>query len=293
MAEHEPAAPALTSPRPTSLRAGIRRLRASPGILIGLVLLIGMACAAFAGPLLVRVDPLLTVPSLARTPPSADHPFGNDSSGRDILSRTLYAIQLDLLVAAVAASVATVLGAMIGIITGYYGGLLDQLLMRVVDVLMAFPGFLLAVSVTAILGNNVRTIVLALSIAYAPVAVRVVRSQVLSLRKAQFIESSRAIGTPAWEIMLYHLLPNTFSVLLAQASLFLAWAVLDVAGLSFLGLGIKPPTPELGAMTAEGAEQMVSGRWWISVFPGGAILLMALSFTLIGDGLRDMFDPRG
>jgi len=280
--------------RTTSLpvRDWWRTLRQSRSITLGLFMLALIVLIAVIGPLLARYDPLATDAALARQGPSEEHPFGSDASGRDVLSRVIYAVGLDLMVALVVSLVATTVGASVGLVSGYIGGLFDQVLMRGVDILMAFPGFLLAVTVTAVLGNNVRTIVLALGIAYAPVAVRVVRAQVLSLREAQFIEASRAIGTPVWEIMLYHLLPNTYSVLLAQATLFMAWAVLDIAGLSFLGLGIKPPTPELGAMTADGAEQMVSGRWWMSVFPGGFIMLMALSFTLIGDGLRDLLDPR-
>jgi peptide/nickel transport system permease protein len=269
-----------------------RNLRHSRSITLGLALLAIIVLIALLGPLLVRYDPLSTEASLARIGPSAAHPFGNDASGRDILSRVIHAIGLDLMVALVVALLATLAGAAVGLVSGYVGGLFDQILMRGVDVLMAFPGFLLAVTVTAVLGNNVRTIVLALSFAYVPVAVRVVRAQVLSLRESQFIEASRAIGTPTWEIVVYHLLPNTYSVLLAQATLFMAWAILDIAGLSFLGLGIKPPTPELGAMTADGAEHMVSGRWWMSVFPGMFIMVMAFSFTLIGDGLRDLLDPR-
>ncbi len=267
-------------------------LRGYPGLVIGLFLLLIIVAIAIFGPMLVETDPLDTMPHLVRHAPSDAYPFGNDSSGRDILSRVVHAIRLDLAVASVVAGVATLIGTTIGLISGYLGGSLDQILMRFVDILMAFPGFLLALTVTAVLGNNIRTIVFALGMAYAPVMIRVVRVQVLSLREAQFIEASQAIGTPTWEIILYHLLPNTYSVLLAQATLFLAWAVLDIAGLSFLGLGIKPPTPELGAMTAEGAEHMVSGRWWMSVFPGGFIMLMALTFTLIGDGLRDILDPR-
>jgi ABC-type dipeptide/oligopeptide/nickel transport system permease subunit len=267
-------------------------LRHYPSLLLGLFLIFVILLVAALGPLLVDNDPLDTMPQFARAEPSDEFPFGNDASGRDILSRVVHAVRLDLAIAGVVALVATVMGTMAGLVSGYIGGILDQVLMRFVDILMAFPGFLLALTVTAVLGNNVRTIVFALGVAYSPVIIRVVRAQVLSLREAQFIEASRAIGTPTWEIILYHLLPNTYSVVLAQATLFLAWAVLDIAGLSFLGLGIKPPTPELGAMTAEGAEHMVSGRWWMSVFPGGFIMLMALTFTLIGDGLRDMLDPR-
>lgn len=291
MATTDTALPVLVRPaaRP---RAWWSQVRSHRGILVGLALLTVMVLIAVVGPALVSYDPLDTMPVHARKAPSAEFPFGNDNSGRDILSRVVYAIGLDLQVALIVAVVATVAGAAIGLLSGYVGGMFDQVLMRVVDIMMAFPGFLLAVTVTAVLGNNVRTIVLALGIAYAPVAVRVVRAQALTLRESQFVEASRAIGTPAWEIVLFHLLPNTYSVLLAQATLFLAWAILDVAGLSFLGLGIKPPTPELGAMTAEGAEHMVSGRWWMSVFPGMFIMILAFSFTLIGDGLRDLLDPR-
>ncbi len=269
-----------------------RALFQHPSMLFGLVILGILIAVAIIGPILLTTDPLDTNPTSSRQAPTAEFIFGTDESGRDIFSRVIYAIGLNLSLAAIIAFNATIIGVSLAIVAGYLGGAIDQFVMRIVDVLMAFPGFLLAVGLTVLLGNNVRTVILALSVAYAPVAIRVVRAQVLSLRNSQFIQASRAIGTPAWEIMLYHILPHTTSILLAQATLFLAWSVLDIAGLSFIGLGIQPPTPELGAMTAQGAEQMVSGRWWMSVFPGAVILLMALSFTLIGDGLRDILDPR-
>lgn len=267
-------------------------VRSHTTVMIGLVILIFAILIAIIGPFIVEGDPLKTNLPDARTPPNSEYLFGTDQVGRDIFVRVIYAIRLDLVLVVVIAGIATLLGASLGLISGYVGGTLDQALMRITDVMMAFPGFLLAVAVTAILGNSVRTIVLALGIAYTPVAIRLVRSQVLSLREAQFVEASRAIGTPGWQIVVTHLLPLTLSILLAQASLFLAWSVLDVAGLSFLGLGIRPPTPELGSMTAEGAEFIVSGEWWMSVFPGLAIMFLALAFTLVGDGLRDIFDPR-
>ena len=278
--------------RATRLRSAWRIARGYPSLLLGSILLALILLVAIAGPLIIRSDPLDTMPRHARAAPSAEFPFGNDASGRDILSRVVHAVRLDLAVVCVVALAATTGGTLIGLLSGYVGGLADQILMRLVDILMAFPGFLLALTVTAVLGNNIQTIVFALGVAYSPVIIRVVRAQALSLREAPFIEAARAIGTPTWEIIIFHLLPNTWSIVLAQAALFLAWAVLDIAGLSFLGLGIKPPTPELGAMTAEGAEHMVSGRWWMSVFPGVFIMLMALTFTLIGDSLRDMLDPR-
>ncbi len=291
---HPTTAQPAAAPRPMMARLSTlwAVLRWHPSLLLGLLLLVIILAIATLGPLLIKTDPLETLPRLARQAPSDTYPFGNDSSGRDILSRVVHAVRLDLAIALAVAGVATLVGATIGLVTGYIGGLLDQILMRFVDILMAFPGFLLALTVTAVLGNTTRTIVFALGIAYAPVMIRVVRAQVLSLREAQYIEASQAIGTPTWEIIFFHLLPNTYSVLLAQATLFLAWAVLDIAGLSFLGLGIKPPTAELGAMTADGSEHIISGQWWMSVFPGGFIMLMALTFTLIGDGLRDILDPR-
>jgi len=261
-------------------------------VMIGLTILVVVLLVALIVPLVMPVDPLETHPADARMPPNTQHPFGTDKVGRDILVRVMHAFRLDLVLVLVVSAVATFIGASIGLISGYYGGILDQVLMRLTDIMMAFPGFLLAVAVTALLGNNLRTVVLALGIAYAPVAIRLVRAQILSIRESQFIEAARAIGTPGRLIITTHLLPNTISILLAQASLFLAWSVLDIAGLSFLGLGIRPPTPELGSMTAEGAELIVTGEWWISLFPGLGIMILALAFTLIGDGLRDVLDPR-
>lgn len=288
----------VTAPLPVTLKqrkalpAWWQSIRAQTNVMIGLGILLFAVLIALFGPLLIHVDPLKTNPADLRSPPSVQYPFGTDEVGRDIFTRVIYAIRLDLLLVITIAAIATILGAGIGLISGYIGGVLDQLLMRLTDIMMAFPGFLLAVAVTSLLGNNVRTVILALGIAYAPVAIRLVRAQALSLRESQFVEASQAIGTPGWQILITHLLPNITSILLAQASLYLAWSVLDVAGLSFLGLGIRPPTPELGSMTAEGAEFIVYGEWWISGFPGLAIMVLALAFTLIGDGLRDLFDPR-
>jgi peptide/nickel transport system permease protein len=284
--------PIINSKRRRALSAGWYSIRSQTSLLIGFGILFFAILIALIGPLLRDTDPLKTNSDEVRSPPSLQYPFGTDKVGRDILIRVVYAIRLDLILVVVIATIATVTGGVIGLISGYVGGVPDQLLMRFTDIMMAFPGFLLAVAVTALLGNNIRTVVLALGIAYAPVAIRLVRAQALSMRESQFVEASRAIGTPSWQILLNHLLPNASPILLAQATLFLAWAMLDVAALSFLGLGIRPPTPELGSMTAEGAEYIVYGDWWISVFPGLTIMILTLAFTLIGDGLRDLFDPR-
>jgi peptide/nickel transport system permease protein len=212
--------------------------------------------------------------------------------GRDVLVRVFHAIQLDLLLALVICALAIVAGAIIGLFSGFAGGLIDLTVMRLVDVMMSIPAFILALIIAVVLGNSGQTMVLAIAFAYTPVAVRIVRAQVLALRELPMIETSRAIGTPTSRIVLWHLLPNTYSVLIAQATLFLAWAILDTAAMSFIGVGVHPPTPELGAMISEGSQDIVSGQWWVSIFPGIFIALLVISFSLIGDGLRDYLDPR-
>src|SRR5262245_28295556 len=164
--------------------------------------------------------------------------------------------------------------------------------MRITDVLMAFPGFILAIGIAAVLGNDIRNVITAIAVAYTPVMIRVVRAHTLALRSAGYVTASKAVGTSSWRIMRSHLVPNTLSPILVQTTLFMAWAVLDTAGLSFIGVGIRPPTAELGSMTAEGAEFVVSGSWWYSLFPGVVIMALVLAFNLLGDALRDMFDPQ-
>jgi peptide/nickel transport system permease protein len=261
------------------------------GLLVGLILLGVVVFAAILGPVVVGASPTSTAYGVYLAP-SAAHPFGTDDVGRDVLARVFYAIQLDLLLAAVICALATVAGAVIGLFTGFAGGLVDLAVMRLVDIMMSIPAFILALIVAITLGNTGQTMVLAIALAYTPVLVRIVRSQVLSLRELPMIETSRAIGTPASRILLWHVLPNTYSVLIAQATLFLAWAILDTAAMSFIGVGIHPPTPELGAMVSEGSQGIVSGQWWASIFPGIFIAFLVISFSLAGDGLRDYLDPR-
>lgn len=265
-------------------------VRRSTSAQAGILLLAFILAVALAGPALWQIDPAVTdAPPLA--PPGPLLPFGSDQFGRDLLSRVLNAIRLDLAIAAFVASLATILGAMIGVLVGYVGGWVDQVLMRVTDVMLAFPGFILALSIAAFLGNDIRNVIVAIAIAYTPVMVRLVRGQALSLRNAPFILASRTIGAPGWWIMLLHMLPNTVSPILIQTSLFMAWAVLDTAGLSFIGVGIRPPTPELGSITGEGAAFMVSGAWWYAILPGIVIMLVVLALNLIGDAVRDILDP--
>jgi peptide/nickel transport system permease protein len=261
------------------------------GLVAGLIVLGVLVLVAVVGPRANQYSPDATLYGIL-TPPSSAHLFGTDEVGRDVLARVFDAIKLDLELALVICALATVAGALIGLFSGFAGGIVDLTVMRLVDIMMSIPAFILALIIAVVLGNTGQTLVLALAFAYAPVAVRIVRSQVLSLRELPMIETSRAIGTPGWRIVLWHLLPNTYSVLTAQATLFLAWAILDTAGMSFIGVGVHPPTPELGAMISEGAQDIVSGQWWVSIFPGIFIAALVISFNLIGDGLRDFLDPR-
>jgi peptide/nickel transport system permease protein len=269
----------------------VRSLAGEHGLLAGLIVLGVLVLTAVIGPMVDPYVPTSTTYGILSAPSGA-HLFGTDEVGRDVLARVFSAIQLDLLLALVICALATSAGALIGLLSGFAGGIVDLTVMRLVDIAMSIPAFILALIIAVVLGNTTQTLVLALALAYTPVAVRIVRSQVLSLRELPMIETSRAIGTPAWKIAIWHLLPNTYSVLMAQATLFLAWAIIDTAGMSFIGVGVHPPTPELGAMISEGSQDIVSGQWWVSIFPGVFIAILVISFNLVGDGLRDFLDPR-
>jgi peptide/nickel transport system permease protein len=265
-------------------------VRRSTSAQAGIVLLAIILIAALSGPALWTIDPAAT-DAQPLSPPDLGLPFGSDQFGRDLLSRVLNGVRLDLVIALLVALLATMLGSVIGVLVGYFGGWVDQVLMRVTDVMLAFPGFILALSIAAFLGNDIRNVIVAIAIAYTPVMVRLVRGQAMSLRNSPFILASRTLGAPSWWIMLLHMLPNTLSPILIQASLFTAWAVLDTAGLSFIGVGIRPPTSELGSITGEGAAFMISGAWWYAILPGIVIALVVLALNLVGDAVRDILDP--
>ncbi|MBB2975561.1 peptide/nickel transport system permease protein [Microbacterium endophyticum] len=224
-------------------------------------------------------------------PPSAAHWFGTDELGRDVLSRVMYAATPSLLIALVAVTFALVLGVTSGVVAGYTGGFVDSALMRVVDVMFAFPVLLLALAIVAIFEPGMLTTMIAIGIVYTPIFARVTRASTLSVRVSPFVQVSQTMGTPAPLILWRHVLPNITGPIVVQASLSLAFAILSEAALSFLGLGIQPPEPSWGGMlfTAQG---FLSQAWWMSVFPGAAIFVTALAFNLVGDGLRDVLDPR-
>jgi peptide/nickel transport system permease protein len=255
-------------------------------------LLASLLGAALLGPSLVPFDPLATNTAIALRPPGAANWFGTDQLGRDIFSRVVVATRLDLTIAASAVLLSLSLGAVVGAAMGYFGGRLDSVLGRVVDVLMAFPLFALAMAVVAALGNSVSSVVYATAVINLPFYIRLARAEVSVRRELGYIEAARVGGSSHARILRVFLLPNIMAPLVVQASLNLGWAVLNAAGLSFIGLGVRAPTPEWGIMVAEGAQFIVSGQWWLTLFPGLALMLAVFCFNLLGDGLRDILDPR-
>lgn len=256
----------------------------------GLFVLIVLA--AILGPSLVPYDPLASNTSRALQAPSALHWFGTDQLGRDIFSRVIVATRLDLFIAVASVALVFLLGGLSGVAAGYFGGWVDKVVMRTADTIMAFPLFVLAMGIVAALGNSVQNIILATAIVNFPLYARVARSEANIRREAGYIEAARLSGNGDARIVLMQILPNIIPILVVQMSLTMGYAILNAAGLSFIGLGVRPPTPEWGIMVAEGATFMVSGEWWIAFFPGLALMLAVFCFNLLGDGLRDIVDPR-
>lgn len=227
----------------------------------------------------------------ALQPPSGGHWFGTDELGRDVLSRVLVAIQASMQIAVVSVTFAVVVGLTIGVVAGYRGGWLDTVLMRVVDVMFAFPVLLLALAIVAILGPGVTTTILAIGVVFTPIFARVARASTLGVRTEPYVAVSRAMGAGDLYILRRHIVPNIAGPLIVQTSLSLAFAILSEAALSFLGLGIQPPQPSLGRMIFD-SQGFVTLAWWMAVFPGAAIFVIVLAFNLFGDGLRDVLDPK-
>ena len=269
-----------------------RRLSRNVMSLAALGVLAVVALAALAAPVILPYDP--DAPDAERTlePPGRRHWLGTDLYGRDQLTRIVYAGRVDLLVAVEATAIALSIGAVLGAVSGYRGGWIDQVLMRIIDTIQAFPSFILAMGIAAALGNSVTNIVIAIAITHVPIYGRLIRGEMLRIRETEYAEAARTVGNRQRRIIFYHLLPNCFPPVVVQATLAMGFAILTVAALSYIGLGIRPPTSEWGAMTAEGASYIVSGEWWIFVFPGMAIMATVLSFNLLGDALRDVLDPR-
>jgi len=238
------------------------------------------------GPLLTPFDPLKANPDTQFLSPSRTHWFGTDQYGRDIFSRLVYAIRLDLMISFSVVSLALSFGSIIGALSGFIGGRFDDVIMRLVDIMMSFPAFILAMGITAVLGNSIGNVIIAIVVAYTPYFVRLTRGEMMKVRKMEYADAARCVGVRPFRILYYHLLPNTITPGLVQSALALGWAILDTAGLAFLGLGIKPPTPEWGVMVSDGAKNILSTEWWTWLFPGLFIFIAVFAFNGVADQLR-------
>ncbi|MBN1535471.1 MAG: ABC transporter permease [Anaerolineales bacterium] len=266
----------------------IRFFTRFPLFIFGILVILFYLLVVIFGPSLTVYDPTIPNPQYTLGQPNSDYPFGTDKFGRDILTRVVYATRLDLMIALLVASLSFSIGSLMGCIVGYYGGWLDKVIMRVVDVMFAFPAFILAMAITSALGDTVQNVIIAIATAYTPYFIRLTRGEMLTLRTRQYADAAISVGNPSWRVALIHLLPNALTPSLVQMTLVSGWAILDAAGLAFLGLGITPPTAEWGVMVSEGAQRIITGEWWVWLYPGAAIVLAAFAFNLVGDGLRDI-----
>jgi peptide/nickel transport system permease protein len=260
--------------------------------LIAVVILALLLLCAIIGPALAPYDPLMTDGTARLVPPSFTHPFGTDALGRDIFSRVIVAARLDLGMALAAASLSFLVGLVLGSIAGYFGGWPDRIIGRSMDTIMAFPLFVLAMGIVSALGNSVLNVIIATMVINLPFYCRFARTEVNVRRDAGYVEAARMGGNRAFPVLANHIIPNILPAMMVQASLNMGWAILNAAGLSFIGLGVRPPTPEWGIMVSEGASFIISGEWWTFVFPGMALVLAVFCFNLLGDGLRDLLDPK-
>ena len=268
------------------------RLPVSISAAVGLVILAMLIVLWVWGAIAPPHNPLATDAASQLLPPGPGHLLGTDKFGRDVLSRVMAGTGVDLAIAFLVTGIAFTVGVLVGSLAAYNGGWLDDIVLRVVDMVLSFPAFVLALAITAVLGNSIRNVVIAIAVAYTPYFVRLARGEVLSARRSDYAENARAVGNPGWRVVFLHLLPNCVTPALVQASLTMGWSILDASGLSFLGLGIKPPTAEWGVEVSEGASNIVSGEWWTSVFPGLAITSAVLSFNLLGEAIQTRFSRR-
>jgi peptide/nickel transport system permease protein len=291
----QPIAPPATLDIGSTREKGTRRidaLRRHPRLVVGGTLVLLLVLVAALAPLLTRYDPIVGDVLDGLQAPGVGHWLGTDDQGRDVMARILYGARLSLSVAMISVAIGLGFGVSIGLVAGYAGGVVDLALMRVIDALLAFPGLLLAISITAALGPQIQNAMIAIGVVSIPVYARLTRAQVLALRERDFIVAARALGVPPERIALRHLLPNIANSLIVQASLTTAFAILQEAVLSFLGLGSQPPTPSWGQDIAYNERYITNLMWWGSVAPGLAIFLAVFAFNFLGDALRDWLDPQ-
>ncbi|MGH3134783.1 MAG: ABC transporter permease [Gaiellaceae bacterium] len=269
-----------------------RRLLRNPVTLAGLLIVLAVALLGLLAPLIAPHGATEGNPEATLQPPSWDHPFGTDAIGFDILSRILYGARLDLGIALGAVGIALLAGCLLGAVAGFFGRFTDEVIMRGCDMLSAFPSFILALGVVAALGPSIPNLIFAIALVNVPVYARLLRARVLSVREAQYVRAATAIGCSRTRLLFAHVLPNSMAPIFVQSTLQAGYAILEAAGLSFIGLGVRVPTAEWGVMVNMGLQYVVSGEWWISFFPGMAIAVTVMGFNLIGDGLQDLLDPK-
>jgi peptide/nickel transport system permease protein len=282
-----PARDELESPS----RRALRRLVKRKGAVIGLVAIAIFILLAILAPLVAPYDPIATSWGLVRKPPSALHWFGTDDLGRDILARVIYGARASLMAGAISVGIALTIGVPLGLLSGYRGGLVDALISRITDAMLACPFLILAIALAAFLGPSLSNAMIAIGISATPIFIRLTRGQVLSVKVEDYVEAARAVGNPSWRIALVHILPNILPALMVQATLSIAAAIIAEAALSFLGLGQQPPFPSWGSML-NAAQRFLTNAPWMAIWPGLAIFVVVLSLNLVGDGLRDALDPR-
>lgn len=270
----------------------IGTIRLSPTAAAGLLIIVFFGILALFSGAFMPHDPVSSYTDRVLQPPSSLHWFGTDGNGMDVFSRVIYGAKFGFGIAIPAVTISLVIGVPVGLLAGYRGGALDEVLMRFFDGLRVFPSIILALAVVAATGQSLLNVVLVLGFLDSPVFARVVRSEVLALRSSNFVESAIAAGNPTWRILFVHLLPNAIQGAMAQTAVRAAWAVRISATLAFLGVGIQAPTPEWGAMIRQGAEFMVTGQWWVAIFPGIALIFLVFGLNLFGDGMQDLMDPR-
>ncbi|MCL6449934.1 MAG: ABC transporter permease [Acetobacteraceae bacterium] len=286
------AAPTGGRGRRSAARRLVRLLLRRPLALTGLVIILGLLLVALVGPQLTRYDPNLVTPRERFIAPCREHPLGTDHLGRDVMTRIVYGTRISFLVAVVIISLTAAVGTVIGAVAGYFGGYIDEVLMRITDVFMSFPWLVLAMAASTVMGPSLMTAMLAVSLVWWPGDARLIRSMVMSAKTEDYVEAAAAIGASRFKILFRHILPNCFSPLLVRMSMDAGRVILATASLSFIGLGAQPPTPEWGVMVADGRVNLFDA-WWMATFPGLAIVLIVVGFNLLGDAIRDVLDPKG
>jgi len=282
----------VSEPLPATRRHHIKRtLARHPFAATSLLLIVLLLSVAIFAPWIAPFDPTQQGVGGRLEAPSFSHLLGTDEFGRDVLSRLLVGAQVSLSIAVAAVAILTTIGVLLGAIAGYYGGFVDTVIMRCVDMMMSVPSFFLLLSIVSLFGATLINTMLVIGLTSWMATARLVRGQFLSLREKEFVEAARGSGASAWRIIFRHMLPNTLDVIIVQATLYVSLSILLESGLSYLGLGAQPPTPSWGNMLSTGRSYMRQA-WWVTTFPGLAIFITVLSFNFLGDGLREVFDPR-